>query len=225
MIPDRLSELVQNKYNRLLSSLLLVMVFSSLAKKEGLVRFAIVTIIILILLILLKRFNPHKVLFYFYCFLAAALLILNGFEQFGSMDSNYSVYITADILLLLVLGIPTYLIHKDISLFRSVTSDLIKGAVSVYLLSGISWAIAYDILYRFDPQSFKGVSPENISPDLFYFSFTTLTTVGYGDISAAASFSRILANLEGVFGVMYPTIFIALLVGLYQSSSNARWHQ
>jgi len=222
MFSDQLTELAQNKYNRLLTSLLLVMVFSSLARKEGWVRFAIVAISLLILLLILKRLNPHKILFYFYCFLVVVLLLLCGVEQFNSTDVNYSIYITGDIGLLMILGIPAYLMQKDISLFRSVTSDLIKGGVAVYLLSGIGWAAAYDVLYRLDPQSFKGVFPENISPDLFYFSFTTLTTVGYGDISPAAAFSRILANLEGIFGVMYPTIFIALLVGLYQANPNAR---
>lgn len=225
MLTEQFAELTQNKYNQLLTSLVLVMVFSSLARKEGLVRLAIVTIFLLILLFVLKRLTSHKIPFYFYCFLAVVLLLLCGFEQLTATDVSDSVYMAGDIVLLMILGIPVYLMHKDISLLQSVTADLVKGGVAVYLLSGIGWATVYDILYRLDPQSFKGISPENISPDLFYFSFTTLTTVGYGDLSPAVAVSRILANLEGVFGVMYPTIFIALLVGLYQANSNARWHQ
>jgi hypothetical protein len=221
MVSDRLADLAQNKYNRLLTSLLLVMVFSSLAKREGIIRFAMVVISLSILLLILKRLNPHKLLFYFYCLLTAALLLIWGFEHFRVIDLGTPAYIFANIIFLVILGISTYLIQKDILLSDRVTTDLIKGGVAVYILSGISWATVYNILYSLEPQAFNGVSPDNIGPDLFYFSFTTLTTVGYGDVSPTDTFSRLLANLEGIFGVMYPTIFIALLVSLYQSSASA----
>ncbi len=230
MVPGHLAEMAQNKYNRLLTALLLVMLFSSLAQQEGLIRFSVVVISMLLLTITLKRLNPPKPLFYFYCLLVVVLLLLSGFDQFGSVDLRTSPYIGVDVLLLLILGIPTYFIQRDISFLQSatsdvlrhVTSDLIKGGIAVYLLSGIVWATAYDMLYRINSEAFVGVTPETIPRSLFYFSFVTLTTVGYGDVSAKADFARFLANLEGVFGVMYPTIFIALLVSLYQTHASPR---
>lgn len=74
-----------------------------------------------------------------------------------------------------------------------------------------------DILYRLDAEAFKEVALENIVTDLFYFSFTTLTTVGYGDSSSAGSFSCLLTNFRRRVCVVYPTIFIALLVGQRKS--------
>lgn len=218
MIIDQLADLTHNKYNRLLSSLLLVMVFLSLTKQDGIVRFAIGAIILLTLLLVLKRLNPHRLLLYFYCLLITFLLLIWGAEQFGRVSIGIETYIFSDVIFLIILGIPAYFIQKDISLSANVSPDLIKGGIVVYLISGIFWANVYSILYRIDPNSFNGVSPDNVGPNLFYFSFTTLTTVGYGDVSPTDVFSRLLANLEGVFGVMYPTIFIALLVSLYQST-------
>ena len=48
-----------------------------------------------------------------------------------------------------------------------------------------------------------------------YFSFTTLTTVGYGDISPASDITRMLTNLEAIVGQMYPAIIISILVSIY----------
>jgi len=217
MIIDQIIDLTQNKYNRLLSSLLLVMVFSSLTKQDGSVRFVIGVAILLTLLLILRRLNLHKYLLYFYCLLITVLLFIWGVNQFSAIDLSTPSYIFSNVIFLVILGIPVYFIQKDISQSDHVTPDLIKGGVAVYLLSGIAWATVYSILYRLQPEAFNGVSSDNVGPTLFYFSFTTLTTIGYGDVSPTDAFSRLLANLEGVFGVMYPTIFIALLVSLYQS--------
>ncbi|MEM9925427.1 MAG: potassium channel family protein [Cyanobacteria bacterium P01_D01_bin.50] len=97
--------------------------------------------------------------------------------------------------------------------------DIIYGSISIYLLYGIFFFFLYLII---------GVSQENAfcSPnvciskvqiikqpfDLIYFSFKTLTTVGYGDIYPAHIAAKIASNLEGILGVMFPTIFIARLV-------------
>ena len=54
--------------------------------------------------------------------------------------------------------------------------------------------------------------------DLLYFSFTTLTTVGYGDILPVSSIAKVFANLEGMLGVLFPAVFIAKLVGSLPNS-------
>lgn len=219
MVSEQLYDLTQNKYNRLLTSLILLLVFSSVAKQEGISRFATIIVSLGILTWVFKQLRPYKIILYAYCLLVTIVLVVWGIDQFGTpLSDTSSIFVSVGFLL--VLGIPIYFIQKDLSHNNRITPDFIKGGVAVYLLCGLGWSSLYAIFYKLNPQAFNGVSPNNAGPDLLYFSFTTLTTVGYGDITPAIALSRIFANLEAVFGVMYPTIFIALLVSLYQTHNR-----
>jgi hypothetical protein len=99
---------------------------------------------------------------------------------------------------------------KKIFIVRQVTIETIKEGICVYLLLGIIWACFYMLVILFDPQAFSAANPS-----LFYFSFTTLTTTGYGDIVPVHPMARVLSNLEGLVGQIYLAIFVARLVGLY----------
>lgn len=100
-----------------------------------------------------------------------------------------------------------------------VTGDTIAGAICVFLLIGITWSLAYQAIHFFDPGAFKNVAAESFSPaahvDLAYFSFVTLTTLGYGDITPIAKPARMVAVTEAMVGQIYLTVLVARLVGLY----------
>ena len=98
---------------------------------------------------------------------------------------------------------------------EKVTVDEIYGALSVYILIGIMWGMLYRIVEQLVPDSFRSVTGEIVPWDLVYFSFTTLMTVGYGDIQPASPYAKALAILEGLAGVLYTAVFISRLVGLY----------
>ena len=111
---------------------------------------------------------------------------------------------------------------------RKVTLDKIYGAVSVYLLIGIAWGSLYVLIDAIAPGSFQiseNVLPADGSglPDYFYFSFVTLTTLGYGDITPVSPFLRPLVVLEALSGVLYLAVLVARLVSLYRPDdlSNA----
>lgn len=218
MVSEQLSHLAQNKYNRLLTSLFLLLLFSSLTKYEGIPRLLFLGTSLLTLLKVMKQLKCHKILFYVYTVIAALLMLIWTFNQFNPDQFSLAAVVISNLLYLLILIIPVYLIQRDLTGAHQVTTDLIKGGIAVYLLSGIGWCVLFNILYELDPTSFEGVLTDTSDSDLLYFSFTTLTTVGYGDITPATSISRILANLEAIFGVMYPTIFLAYLVSCYQST-------
>ena len=94
-------------------------------------------------------------------------------------------------------------------------SDRVFGAVVLYLLLGLIWAVAYASLDAAVPGAFAGVAHhDNAPPDWDYFSFVTLTTVGYGDITPVARGARTLAILEALIGQLYPAVIIARLVSL-----------
>ncbi|MGA7458927.1 MAG: potassium channel family protein [Candidatus Korobacteraceae bacterium] len=102
----------------------------------------------------------------------------------------------------------------------SVTSDTLAGAVSAYLLIGITFGVAYMIINTLVPGSFRDTVEQGkrFTPaDFTFFSFVTLTTVGYGDIVPWASHARSLAIIESVIGIMYPALLISRLVGMRNS--------
>lgn len=99
----------------------------------------------------------------------------------------------------------------------AVTTETLVGAVSAYLLIGITFGFIYMLIEIFVPGSFRDmVQPGNhVGPgDLTYFSFTTLTTVSFGDIVPWRGHARVYAMIESVIGIMYPAVLIGRLVGL-----------
>ncbi len=118
--------------------------------------------------------------------------------------------------LLIVLG--------EVLFGESVDSNRIAGSVCVYLLLGLNWAFVYSFLYGIDPTSFVGL-PEDTDEfflNLLYYSFVTLTTLGYGDISPGPPVARALAYLQAVSGVMYVAILVASLIGSFSRGARQR---
>jgi len=99
------------------------------------------------------------------------------------------------------------------------TSHRITGAVAAYLLLGQIWSLAYYLVELGIPGSFSLQGPpgdkETLHSHFFYFSFVTLTTLGYGDIVAVHPMARMLVILEGVTGQLFPAILISRLVSLH----------
>ena len=99
------------------------------------------------------------------------------------------------------------------------TTDRVAGAIAVYLLLGLLWALAYGVIAAADPDAFKGLTAftlqeSGVQQDFVYFSFVTLTTLGYGDMSPVAPFAKTLAWFEAVFGQLFLAVTIARLVSL-----------
>lgn len=100
----------------------------------------------------------------------------------------------------------------------SVTVGRILGAITVYLLIGLLFDFAYTAVHELVPHAFIMTTP---LPDdaaamqsFLYFSLSTLTTVGYGDIVAVNPWARSLANLESLIGQIFPAVLLARLVSL-----------
>jgi hypothetical protein len=102
-----------------------------------------------------------------------------------------------------------------------VTHHRIQGAVAVYLLLGLLWANAYELLYLARPAAFSGaVGNAPDSQTWIYYSFVTLTTMGYGEITPVHPIARSLAIAEAVTGQLYLAITLARLVSLYVGSRD-----
>jgi hypothetical protein len=96
---------------------------------------------------------------------------------------------------------------------KEVSANTIFGAVSVYLLLGTLFAIIYALIERLMPGSFF-IEPAR-TLDFVYFSFSTLTTLGYGDITPVAPHARIATSMQAIIGVLYTAILISRFVGIY----------
>lgn len=107
---------------------------------------------------------------------------------------------------------------RAVVLADRITRDTIAGALSIYLLFGIVWALTYQLLDQIHPGSFyfnPDISPEGALDrmDYLYVSFITLATVGYGDITPITPVAQSFAYSEAVTGVLYIAVLIARLVG------------
>ena len=99
-----------------------------------------------------------------------------------------------------------------------VTSGTVSASLVVYLLLGIIWYQAYQLVEQFLPGSFYGVAAGDgvaTAGELFYYSFVTLTTLGYGDMGPVSDYARSLAITEAVVGQLYLVVLVATLVGMY----------
>lgn len=105
---------------------------------------------------------------------------------------------------------------------RRVTTDTMLGAVSAYLLIGVAWACAFALLQLHEPGSFDlGTRSETESATQFWtylgFSYTTLTTLGYGNIAPLTSKADALSTSEAIIGQFYVAILVGRLVALQLS--------
>jgi hypothetical protein len=111
-----------------------------------------------------------------------------------------------------------YVVGRAVFAPGAVTPHRVLGAVVLYLNFGLLCTTAYRLLWDLIPNSFAGVPPGatsiQASGTILYFSFVTLTSVGFGDIVPVHPFARSLANLEGIIGQLYPATLLARLITL-----------
>ena len=117
-----------------------------------------------------------------------------------------------------------FLLLVTIGVFRAVlaaaevTSEVVNGALCVYLLFGFVFAAAYVVLETIHPGSFAMSARPHDGPGLhrafLYFSYVTQTTMGYGDITPATPPARSLTTVQAITGQLYLTVLVARLVAL-----------
>jgi hypothetical protein len=113
-----------------------------------------------------------------------------------------------------------WILARFLSIARIITRDVLYAATAIYLLLGAVFVPLYGMLETLAPGALRdGSAPEAAIQwqQLVYFSYTTLTTAGYGDVLPISWWARSLANLEMIVGVLYITVVMARLVALYTS--------
>ncbi len=151
------------------------------------------------------------------------ILVLLGLPWFLAewiyIDSPRTIF-TSVLFFLFVTGI----IFNHILHTKDVTADTLFGAVCVYLLLGLLWASIYGLLEHLDPGTIyfsNNAEPlkEATSNELIYYSYLTLASLGYGDITFLTPEGRIISVLEAVTGQLFIAFLVARLVSIYTTKS------
>ena len=111
-----------------------------------------------------------------------------------------------------------YVLLRFIFTARTVDRDVLYAAITIYLLIGALFVPIYGIMEILDPGSFADGTVTQIPypwQRLVYYSYATLTTLGYGDITPTSMWAGAFASMEAIVGVLYIAILMARLVGLY----------
>jgi len=107
----------------------------------------------------------------------------------------------------------------------SVNTEVLCASISAYLMLGLLWTVAYWLVAQLNPNAFAfntaTATKETMAGfNAFYFSFITLSTVGYGDITPVSRIARWLAATEAMTGLLYITVLLARLVSLYSTPKS-----
>lgn len=142
--------------------------------------------------------------------------VLSGFVIGGEAlaHPNLILDLVNDLVSLLSLALLVALIFRQVFRAGAITLRRIQGSVALYMLLGFFWAVCYEMVELLAPGSFRVGAAHgavNLS-DLSYFSFTTLTTLGLGDVLPLGPAGRSLVVLEALTGQLFPVILIARLV-------------
>jgi hypothetical protein len=157
--------------------------------------------------------------------LAVVSLTLNWVEE---IRPGGALTILNTGLSLIYLGLLLAMVAAQVFGEGTVTGHRIRGAIVVYLLLGAAWALLYQVVALTIPQAFRlpagitGFDPDALQRLLTYFSFITLTTTGYGDITPVHPVARTLTMLEALVGQLYPAITLARLVSLAVMHQNEK---
>jgi hypothetical protein len=129
----------------------------------------------------------------------------------ATTDSDLGHAVTALLGAGLILFGPLVIIHR-LTKQNEINVTTVAGAVCVYLLAGLFFALVYVTIGALSNESFFVQTEDPRGPEYVYFSFVTLTTVGYGDYTAREDLGQMVAVLEALFGQLYLVSIVALLV-------------
>ncbi len=121
---------------------------------------------------------------------------------------------------LLLIATPAVILRR-IAQHKTVTAETMWGAVAAYLALGIAFSFVYEAINGFDTTAFSGVV-DGVIGEFSYFSFVTMTTLGYGDIIPLADLPRALVVFQTLIGQIYLVVVVARVVSLLGSGQSPR---
>ena len=200
----------------LLASILLVFFIGPVAFDYGLLTIVNLEILFLLILIFSIFLHQHNTKLFKVTVVSLIIILINILF----FDNNQSV--SQYFLKILIVSITIVELFKEIFKTKIIDSHIISSAISIYVLVGIFWYLLFMFLLMIDPDSFyiRNFNPEMVSIDMIYFSFTTLTTLGYGDITPVSYTAKMWSITEAMMGVMFLAVMISRVVSLFGSKKK-----
>ena len=220
--PVSVNNIQQGNYIYLLIGLLmLILIGPVLSQKfEAGAQIIIQFMYVLVMVIGVWSIITERIWFRIGLGLAIVALILSIINYFVASKVIFAIGLSVSFLFLLL---SICLAIKHILFSGKITSNKIIGSLCIYLLIGIIWGLIYIFIAMLFTDAFSGitqVSEYSQMSEYVYYSFVTLTTLGYGDISPAIPIARTFAFLEAICGQFYLAILVASLVGAYLADHN-----
>jgi len=144
--------------------------------------------------------------------IAIVVAVLGLVGSVATMGTSVSTGGAVALLDVLLVGAAPIAIAWSVVKRRVIDVRTVLGAICIYVLLGMLWAFAYTAISDIGTQPFFAQKVTSSTADFLYFSYVTLTTVGYGDLTAAGGFGRAVAVLEALLGQIYLVTVVALLV-------------
>lgn len=216
----------------MLLSFFLLIIFPLVEQQNPKLMIAVEIIFNMMLLAGIYLVSPNKQMVIIGTFVILMALSIIGFNQW---IQSKSLFLTGMGLECIILALTCYSIIRHVLSYKRVTADKIYGAISAYLLTAILWGMFYTMIEIASPESFKFNHGLIIhTPTIYlhrlyfsqflYYSFVTMSTLGYGDIVPIGGYARLLASLQCVFGQLYVATLVARLVGLQISHMHEPQH-
>lgn len=161
--------------------------------------------------------HSRKIVIFVLLFAVISILLvwIPDESQLGKKFFPYEKLIIITFILAII-----YQIFAQIKKSDEVGGDLIFGAITIYILFGVLAGESNQLIYFFDLTSFSGNIDPGDSSDLKYYSYVTMTTLGYGDIAPVSQMARATAVFFSLAGQIYLAVIVALIVGKYVSHSD-----
>lgn len=220
----------QWRYLFLLGALLSLLVIQPIASSFGIMGSLFDVLLVFVLVMLVLALAQDKVWRVVACILCvpAATLSLGGhfLPSSGQVVSVGAGHAIGALFFVAVAGKIVWSIFTS----QEVTLGSVFGAICGYLLLGIAWALMYAMMHAANPESFQfgdsirqQMTHEDYSRNVFiYYSFVTLTTVGYGDVTPLSISARTLSWVEALTGQLYLAILIAGLISALVARNTVR---
>jgi len=158
-----------------------------------------------------------RILSYLFSGMTILLLILR-------MISKQEGYLQSSSLIIFILffGLLSFLVFEQMFLEKDVNHNIIIAAFDNYLLLGLIGAMIFNLIHLHTPNAFVGISPgTGVLDKTLYFSFITLTSIGYGDITPDHQLSEKVTAFFGLVGHFYSVVIVGIIVGKYVANKTS----
>jgi Ion channel len=202
----------RERYGLLLAAILAAFFVQGIASPGAVEQVLVTVLLAATLLLALWAADSRRAVIRLAVVVATVVVVFSAVES-ASNDIGGAAYRLAN-LLLVVLAPPAIVIGvvRNMRARSQVTVQAVFGVLCLYLLLGMFFAFIYGAMDRFNPHFFANGAEATVARCL-YFSFTTLTTVGYGDYTASSNLGHTLSVTEGLLGQIYLVTIVSLIVG------------